>query len=87
MTHPRMMDLWREVNINMCVSNDMLSLRKEITHGDIDSIIPVLVNTGLCVDSAITVCGSLFDAPSSYQQTEKATARCYLDHHVTPAIC
>ncbi|KAK5999322.1 hypothetical protein QM012_005597 [Aureobasidium pullulans] len=54
MTHPRMTDIWREVNLNMSLSNDMLSLRKEIKHGDIDSIVPVLIfNTNLTVQEAI----------------------------------
>jgi hypothetical protein len=30
MTHPKMRDLWREINFNQWLSNDMLSLRKEI---------------------------------------------------------
>ena len=51
-----MIDIWREVNLNMSLSNDMLSLRKEIKHGDIDSIIPVLVfNRGMTVQEGIAV--------------------------------
>lgn len=56
MTHEKMIDIWREVNLNMSLSNDMLSLKKEIKHGDIDSIIPVLVfNRGFTVQEAIAV--------------------------------
>jgi hypothetical protein len=59
MTHQKMTDIWREVNLNMSLSNDMMSLRKEIIHGDLDSIVPVLVyNRGFTVEEAIAV-GSL----------------------------
>ncbi|KAH0165971.1 hypothetical protein KCU67_g4510, partial [Aureobasidium melanogenum] len=55
MEHPRMTDIWREVNLNMSLSNDMLSLKKEIKHGDIDSIVPVLVfNRNMTVQEAIS---------------------------------
>lgn len=30
MTDPKMISLWYEVNMNMSLSNDLLSLRKEI---------------------------------------------------------
>ncbi|KAK5629884.1 hypothetical protein RRF57_005599 [Xylaria bambusicola] len=54
MTHEKMIDIWREVNLNMSLSNDMISLKKEIKHGDIDSIVPVLVyNKGFSVQEAI----------------------------------
>ncbi|KAI1345611.1 terpenoid synthase [Xylaria sp. FL0043] len=54
MTHEKMTDIWREVNLNMSLSNDMMSLKKEIIHGDIDSIVPVLVyNRGFSVQEAI----------------------------------
>ena len=40
----------------MSLSNDMISLRKEIKHGDIDSIIPVLVfNRDISIQKAIEV--------------------------------
>lgn len=65
MTHEKMIDIWREVNLNMSLSNDMVSLRKEIIHGDLDSIVPVLVyNRGFSVEEAIAVrsfpCHSIF---------------------------
>ncbi|KAL7950694.1 isoprenoid synthase domain-containing protein [Trichoderma barbatum] len=54
MTHSKMADLWRETNLNMSLSNDMLSLRKEIKTGDIDSMIPVLIhNRNMTVQEAI----------------------------------
>ncbi|KAJ5181652.1 hypothetical protein N7449_011799 [Penicillium cf. viridicatum] len=54
MTDPKMISLWYEVNMNMSLSNDLLSLRKEIKHGDIDSMVPVLVSArGLTVREAV----------------------------------
>ncbi|UKZ77541.1 hypothetical protein TrVFT333_005264 [Trichoderma virens FT-333] len=54
MTHSKMADIWRETNLNMSLSNDMLSLRKEIKTGDIDSMIPVLMyNRNMTVQEAI----------------------------------
>lgn len=54
MTHSKMADIWRETNLNMSLSNDMLSLRKEIKTGDIDSMIPILMyNRNMTVQEAI----------------------------------
>ncbi|EAW12442.1 terpene synthase family protein [Aspergillus clavatus NRRL 1] len=54
MTDPKMISLWYEVIMNMSLSNDLLSLRKEIEHGDIDSMVPVLVSArGLTIHEAI----------------------------------
>ncbi|KAG9679110.1 hypothetical protein KCU99_g8645, partial [Aureobasidium melanogenum] len=54
MKHPRMIDIWREVNLSMSLSNDILSLKKEIKHGDIDNIVPVLVfDRNMTVQEAI----------------------------------
>lgn len=40
----------------MSLSNDILSLKKEIKHGDIDSIVPILMyNRGFTVQEAIAV--------------------------------
>lgn len=56
MKHPRMIDIWREVNLSMSLSNDILSLKKEIKHGDIDNIVPVLVfDRNMTVQEAIAV--------------------------------
>lgn len=42
--------------------NDILSLKKEIKHGDIDSIVPLLMyHRGLTVQEAIAVRDDLFD--------------------------
>ncbi|KAL7909350.1 isoprenoid synthase domain-containing protein [Trichoderma velutinum] len=54
MTHSKMADLWRETNLNMSLSNDMVSLRKEIKTGDIESMISILVyNCNMTVQEAI----------------------------------
>ncbi|KOC13990.1 cyclase [Aspergillus flavus AF70] len=54
MIDPKMISLWYEVILNMSLSNDLLSLRKEIKHGDIDSMVPVLVSArGLTVRQAV----------------------------------
>ncbi|KJK61137.1 Non-plant Terpene Cyclases Class 1 [Aspergillus parasiticus SU-1] len=54
MTDPKVISLWYEVNMNMSLSNDLLPLRKEIKHGDIDSMVPVLVSArGLTVRQAV----------------------------------
>ncbi|KAB8206260.1 isoprenoid synthase domain-containing protein [Aspergillus parasiticus] len=54
MTDPKMISLWYEVNMNMSLSNDLLSLHKEIKHSDIDSMVPVLVSArGLTVRQAV----------------------------------
>ncbi|KAH0380468.1 hypothetical protein KCU92_g7565, partial [Aureobasidium melanogenum] len=62
MKHPRMTDIWREVNLSMSLSNDILSLKKEIKHGDIDNIVPVLVfNRNMTVQEAIAKNTDRFD--------------------------
>ncbi|GAP85091.2 putative terpene synthase metal binding domain protein [Rosellinia necatrix] len=54
MDHEHMTSIWRESNLNMSLSNDILSLKKEIKHGDIDSIVPILMyNRGFTVQEAI----------------------------------
>ncbi|KAJ2987478.1 hypothetical protein NUW58_g4484 [Xylaria curta] len=54
MTHEQMTAIWRESNLNMSLSNDILSLKKEIKHGDIDSIVPILMyHRGFTVQEAI----------------------------------
>jgi hypothetical protein len=41
MTDPKMISLWYEVNLNMSLANDLLSLRKEIvSHVQIEDNIP-----------------------------------------------
>ncbi|KAI1158631.1 terpenoid synthase [Nemania serpens] len=73
MTHEKMIDIWREVNLNMSLSNDMVSLRKEIIHGDLDSIVPVLVyNRGFSVEEAIAdTCKELQNNINRFDETAK----------------
>ncbi|KAB8220792.1 isoprenoid synthase domain-containing protein [Aspergillus novoparasiticus] len=53
MTDPKIISLCYEANMNMSLSNDLLSLRKEI-HNDIESMVPVLVSArGLTVRQAV----------------------------------
>lgn len=35
-------DLWDMTNINICMVNDLLSMKKEIQHGSAESLIPIL---------------------------------------------
>ncbi|KAI0185341.1 isoprenoid synthase domain-containing protein [Xylaria flabelliformis] len=54
MDHEQMTAIWRECNFNVSILNDVLSLRKEIQHGDIYSIVPILMHHhGLTVQAAI----------------------------------
>ncbi|KAI0404114.1 terpenoid synthase [Xylaria palmicola] len=54
MTHEKMTALWWESSLNMSLVNDILSLKKEIKHGDVDSVVPILMyNRGLTVQEAI----------------------------------
>lgn len=43
MQHPDMTELWRQVNLNMSLTNDLFSLKKEIKHGHVDSVVPVIM--------------------------------------------
>ncbi|KAI8946133.1 terpenoid synthase [Xylaria longipes] len=54
MDHEHMSAIWHESNLNISMVNNVLSLRKEIQHGDIYSIVPVLMHhRGLTVQAAI----------------------------------
>ncbi|KAI0550381.1 terpenoid synthase [Xylaria curta] len=54
MDHEQMTAIWRECNFNVSILNDVLSLRKEIQHGDIYSLVPVLMHHhGITVQAAI----------------------------------
>jgi hypothetical protein len=56
--HPKMIEIWRETNLSVSLLNDLFSLRKEIEHGDIESIVPILViNRGMTIQEAIEVSG------------------------------
>ncbi|KAI0469411.1 terpenoid synthase [Xylaria cf. heliscus] len=55
MDHQNMSAIWHESNLHISMLNDVLSLRKEIQHGDVYSIVPVLMHHhGLKVQEAIT---------------------------------
>lgn len=54
MLHPTMADIWREVNLNISITNDIFSLYKEIKQGDISSMLPILVyNRNYSIENAI----------------------------------
>ncbi|KAI0448289.1 terpenoid synthase [Xylaria acuta] len=67
MDHEHMSAIWHESNLNVSMLNDVLSLRKEIQHGDIYSIVPVLMHhRGLTVQAAIA---------DTYIETQKSLDR------------
>ncbi|KAL6695225.1 isoprenoid synthase domain-containing protein [Trichoderma pleuroticola] len=53
MDHPDMRTIWDESNINVSIVNDLLSLKKEISKGAIDSLIPILCANTETPQSAI----------------------------------
>ena len=56
MQHPDMTELWRQVNLNMSLTNDLFSLKKEIKHGHVDSVVPVIMaEKGVTGQEAVNV--------------------------------
>ncbi|KAI1108736.1 terpenoid synthase [Nemania sp. NC0429] len=54
MDHEQMKAVWHETSLNMCLFNDVMSLRKEIKHGEVDSMVPLLMyHRALTVQEAI----------------------------------
>ena len=45
MHDPSMATLWNLTNINIGIVNDMISLKKEIAHGSVESLVPILYTT------------------------------------------
>lgn len=45
MQSPEMEQLWNLTNFNICMVNDLLSIRKEIEHGSAESLVPILYAT------------------------------------------
>lgn len=59
MQHPDMAELWRQVNLNMSLTNDLFSLKKEIAHGHVDSVVPVIMaGKGVTCQEAVNVSDS-----------------------------
>ncbi|KAL3475417.1 terpenoid synthase [Aspergillus californicus] len=53
-SNPRMQDLWKSTSYLVHITNDILSLRKELKDGQIENIVPVLMlNKGLTMNQAI----------------------------------
>ena len=50
---PYMRAVWNETNIIISVTNDLLSLRKELRQGCIESIVPLTCASGLAVQDAV----------------------------------
>ncbi|KAI0436889.1 terpenoid synthase [Xylaria telfairii] len=54
MDHEHMSAIWHESNLHVSMLNDLFSLKKEIQHGDVYSIVPVLMHhRGLTAQEAI----------------------------------
>ncbi|KAL2844068.1 terpenoid synthase [Aspergillus pseudoustus] len=53
-TNPRMRQLWKHTSYLVHITNDILSLRKELKDGQIENIVPVLMlNKGIGINDAI----------------------------------
>ncbi|KAB5545916.1 isoprenoid synthase domain-containing protein [Coniochaeta sp. 2T2.1] len=53
MNSPEMEVIWRETNLNIIITNDVLSLKKEIVTGCLLSLIPVLYRQGIEWDDLV----------------------------------
>lgn len=55
--HEAAQALFREVTIGVFLFNDIISLKKEVVDGDVDSAIPILVmNEGITAQAAVDKC-------------------------------
>ncbi|PWY63057.1 terpenoid synthase [Aspergillus eucalypticola CBS 122712] len=52
---PLVKDIWHETNLIIAVTNDILSLKKEIHKGEVYSLIPILLNQAKSPQTAIDI--------------------------------
>ncbi|KAJ5022170.1 isoprenoid synthase domain-containing protein [Bipolaris maydis] len=77
--HEAMVSITREVAISDFLWNDIVSLRKEIDDGDIDSAIPVMVwNEGCSAQSAVDRCVKMVE--ESWERLQEAEKKLMAAH-------
>ncbi|KAF2630913.1 terpenoid synthase [Macroventuria anomochaeta] len=59
MADPDMTTIWDATNIVICIMNDILSFKKELAQGQVDSILPVLFAEHGSMDTAMSIAASL----------------------------